>query len=553
LRSATLRRDVTLPDIWLTPAQAVYFLVTGDNIAEVAKLSNDLVLGRLRIPIAFVPLSGDAGPEEHAAALKEIRERLATARENPCTGAIRWRDDLLAAGLAAAVGRRTPYSAYETIKAVEFCELKLAGPHARNARGDIVFYNVRMSGMSLWRARRQAIAPDDMAPPAIECLQVSPDRQPVHPAPSRFNDPIWDLRDVIGWVLDRDPAKFGRLYTKENITSALFRLNYTRGTRPEHDQQVLTTVVRALQRGDLVAYDGTNPVARDFWTDKTPQYIRDSTGFLFRREDVLALWPDPRTQISRAPPPITPLRGGAAAAVINNTGNNSRAPNWQKWKYVSAVKLYEAVALSLDIAPEKLRPNPPVWMGGKRFDESEEFLDRLFVAERNLQLLGPLNTPGMRYFDEDPVVGLQRFVAWAVSINWTLPNELVELATDASGGSSPSASRAIIAQHEGAASQHRRTDPEPALRRAPPGHGGRKKGSGSKDDDATLREMLHLLANEQARSVYHASGKVATLAGKSHSRDADRARLRRKFRDKYGTEPPAGKTWRDVAHELNMN
>src|SRR5262249_12357242 len=57
-------------DIWLTPAQAVYFLVTGENLAEVAGLSEAVVLGRLaHIARAFVPLSAEARPEELAEAL----------------------------------------------------------------------------------------------------------------------------------------------------------------------------------------------------------------------------------------------------------------------------------------------------------------------------------------------------------------------------------------------------------------------------------------------------------------------------------------------------
>jgi hypothetical protein len=149
------------------------------------------------------------------------------------------------------------------------------------------------------------------------------------PTPHRFDDPIWPIRDVLGWVLDRDPAKFGRLYTEEDVKSALFRLNYTRGTRPEHDPRVLTTVLHALQRGDLVAYDGTNSVPRDFWTDKTPRYIRGAPDFLLRREDVLALWPDSRTQTSKAPPPITQLQGNRAEAVLPSVVDQGRAPNWQ--------------------------------------------------------------------------------------------------------------------------------------------------------------------------------------------------------------------------------
>ena len=80
----------------------------------------------------------------------------------------------------------------------------------------------------------------------------------------------------------------------------------------------------------------------------------------------------------------------------------SRAPNWRKWKYVHDIVLWRAVALSLNIAPEKVRRNPRRWRG--RFAESEEFLDRLFVAEHNLQELKPLNFAAMHYDDADPVV-----------------------------------------------------------------------------------------------------------------------------------------------------
>jgi hypothetical protein len=174
------------PDIWLTPAQAVYFLVTGDNLVAVSRLSHEVVIGKLgRIQSAFVPLSAVAGPEERAAARKEAKERLAAAGESPCAVAIKWRDDLLAAGLVAAVGRRTPSSPYETIKPVEFCDLRFAGLHAENGRGVVVFYNMRMSGSGLWRARQQAIALDDMAPPAIESAKVPSDQLPPHAIPER--------------------------------------------------------------------------------------------------------------------------------------------------------------------------------------------------------------------------------------------------------------------------------------------------------------------------------------------------------------------------------
>jgi hypothetical protein len=63
------------PDVWLTPAQALYFLVMGgDNLVEIARLPHDVVIGALmRIQSVAVPLSPDAGPEERAAALKKVK------------------------------------------------------------------------------------------------------------------------------------------------------------------------------------------------------------------------------------------------------------------------------------------------------------------------------------------------------------------------------------------------------------------------------------------------------------------------------------------------
>jgi hypothetical protein len=230
-------------------------------------------------------------------------------------------------------------------------------------------------------------------------------------------------------VLDRDPAKFGRLYTEQDIKSALFHRNYTTDASPEHDPSPTMVLLHALQRGDLVAYDGTDRVSREFWTDKTPRYIRDSTRFLFRSEDVLAFWPDLRPQKSRCPPPITPLRGGQAAATVSKPEDDDRLPNWRIWKHIPEVKTYEAVALSLNIDPDKIRHSPHSWMADERlFDEGEEFQERLFVVERNLEMAGVINLTDVQYRDEDPIIRLRKFAAWAVTIGWELPKELSEFA-----------------------------------------------------------------------------------------------------------------------------
>jgi hypothetical protein len=84
--------------------------------------------------------------------------------------------------------------------------------------------------------------------------------------------------------------------------------------------------------------------------------------------------------------------------------------------------------------------------------------------------------------------------------------------------------------------------------------GGRKRGSGAIEDTPRLLDMLDLLDKGQARSVHDAACKIAkSMVETSQSRVADISRLRGKFARAYGTEPPAGKTWGDVAAELKGN
>jgi hypothetical protein len=82
------------------------------------------------------------------------------------------------------------------------------------------------------------------------------------------------------------------------------------------------------------------------------------------------------------------------------------------------------------------------------------------------------------------------------------------------------------------------------------GHGGRREGSGAFDDTAPITEMLQLLASEKATSAWDAATKVAKSMP-SHSLEATTSRIYRKFRDRYGTDPPPGKTWSDIEHELD--
>ena len=105
-----------------------------------------------------------------------------------------------------------------------------------------------------------------------------------------------------------------------------------------------------------------------------------------------------------------------------------RAPNWRKWRHVPNVKLWEAVALSLDIEPKFVKHGPHGWVGGSHvFSESELFKDRIFIATRNLSVNGPLEpTAIVVAHPEACEVSLVKFSAWARSIDWEIPSELAE-------------------------------------------------------------------------------------------------------------------------------
>jgi hypothetical protein len=118
------------------------------------------------------------------------------------------------------------------------------------------------------------------------------------PTPHRFKNPVWDIGDVLGWLIDRDSAQFGRIMTESDLRSALRRTFYTSRPRPERDPSAPTTLLHALQRGDLVASHpdkrgDDKSLGRDYWQAKDERDVRAAIArrLKFWREEVLALWP----------------------------------------------------------------------------------------------------------------------------------------------------------------------------------------------------------------------------------------------------------------------
>jgi len=107
-----------------------------------------------------------------------------------------------------------------------------------------------------------------------------------------------------------------------------------------------------------------------------------------------------------------------------------RVPDWSWWRHVPTVTLHEAVALSLNVDPKRLRKDDVhAWTAGRQFNEGPEFENRLTLAKRCLgeTLSGPVNWPDVHFYDADAAVRLYDFAVWANSVAWDIPPQLQQL------------------------------------------------------------------------------------------------------------------------------
>ncbi len=116
-------------------------------------------------------------------------------------------------------------------------------------------------------------------------------------------------------------------------------------------------------------------------------------------------------------------------------------PDWKEWKYTPQARVWQACALSLDIEPYSIKPNPISWQTGPYADQL--FEDESFQSEnekkefksRQRILLNNLNSKeNSLWFSPNPnrpnlgEVSLPEFAAWCSSVEWPIPEELAALA-----------------------------------------------------------------------------------------------------------------------------
>ncbi len=105
-------------------------------------------------------------------------------------------------------------------------------------------------------------------------------------------------------------------------------------------------------------------------------------------------------------------------------------PDWVYWKQIPEAKLWQCVALSCSIEPEEKDFGSRAVGYASSSDYSTmpvEFHDRLGIAISHLgsgRLMAEDNPPNIAHSR----TSLPGFAAWAISLNWTVPNDFSSLA-----------------------------------------------------------------------------------------------------------------------------
>lgn len=262
------------------------------------------------------------------------------------------------------------------------------------------------------------------------------------------NDALFNLDELQTWTKShKHPFDFTRIHNRENCTisdervypafeslSWLMALDYSLlNNAPNLAAPYEVTLDRlllcAVFDGELNLYD-KNAIKIDVEGARR-RYNQQPEKILVGK-----------VQISRAPAPISPLRGTSIS--MRQAENKVNAPNWKEWKYTPSVRLWEACALSLNIDPHNLKDSGHGWMGDSNETPSfkpTSFPNSELETEFYLRVrLLVANFSDRKYFQPSKLnmaaiwqcsVKLSDFAHWASSIvKWKgLPPELVVLDT----------------------------------------------------------------------------------------------------------------------------
>lgn len=139
--------------------------------------------------------------------------------------------------------------------------------------------------------------------------------------------------------------------------------------------------------------------------------------------------------LSNAPAPITPLRGTGYPFRTSSRRTTAKLPDWNYWKHVDEVMIWQACALALNIDPESMKAHPQSWMapGNDIFTEesftSDEQADSFVKLSRRLRE----NLSNRQHFTptSNRDVRVSEFAKWCAPIvrdltGEDIPKELAE-------------------------------------------------------------------------------------------------------------------------------
>ncbi|MBE0620604.1 MAG: hypothetical protein IH605_08440 [Burkholderiales bacterium] len=134
----------------------------------------------------------------------------------------------------------------------------------------------------------------------------------------------------------------------------------------------------------------------------------------------------------------------AIAARKKSRPGADTSPDWHYWRQIPHVELWKAVALSCNIEPRRERLadseywiNCARWGHAEKVDRYRAFHDRLEIATARISELvvasvnmGEANAAQIK---------LPEFAAWALSMQWEIPQELANIAETGTKASKPAA------------------------------------------------------------------------------------------------------------------
>lgn len=139
---------------------------------------------------------------------------------------------------------------------------------------------------------------------------------------------------------------------------------------------------------------------------------------------------------------IQPAEGGGSKKKARTGADTS--PDWHYWRQMPHELLWKAVALSCNVEPRRERLadsnywiNRARWGNAQQDDRYREFHDRLEIATARIS---EFNDASLNMGEANKArIKLPEFAAWALLMQWKIPQQLANMAKTATKASKPAA------------------------------------------------------------------------------------------------------------------